>query len=58
MTKGTKRPAEAESDKSLLREANDASAWGPPIHVPAKPWAQRVYQKVQVNPTAKPETPA
>jgi hypothetical protein len=58
MTTKSKRPAEAESDESLIREAYDASAWGPPIHVPAKPWARRVYQKVRVKPTTKPETPA
>jgi len=32
----------AETAELLMREAEDDSAWGPPIHVPAKPWAHRV----------------
>jgi len=32
----------AEIDDLVVREADDDLAWGPPIHVPAKPWAQRV----------------
>lgn len=32
----------AEIDELVIHDADDDSAWGPPIHVPAKPWAQRV----------------
>jgi len=32
----------AEIDELVIRDADDDSAWGPAIHVPAKPWAQRV----------------
>jgi hypothetical protein len=31
-----------EIDELVVRDADDDSAWGPPIYVPAKPWAQRV----------------
>lgn len=31
----------AEIDELVVRDVNDDSAWGPPIHVPAKPWAKR-----------------
>jgi hypothetical protein len=31
-----------EIDELVVREAEDESAWGPPIHVAAKPWAKRV----------------
>lgn len=41
-TKIKKQLSEAETDESLMREAEDDSLWGPPIHVPAKPWAHRV----------------
>jgi len=32
---------EAAADEMLIREAEDDSAWEPPIHVSAKPWARR-----------------
>jgi hypothetical protein len=41
MTKKRKLTS-AEIDELVIRDADDDSAWGPPIHVPAKPWAQRV----------------
>jgi hypothetical protein len=31
-----------EIDELVVREAEDESAWGPPTHVAAKPWAKRV----------------
>jgi hypothetical protein len=42
MTMKKKRPTETETNELLIREANDDSAWGPPIPVAAKPWAHRV----------------
>jgi hypothetical protein len=40
--KDRKKLSEAEIDAVVISQANDESAWEEPIHVPAKPWAQRI----------------
>ena len=42
MTLYKKSQTEALTDEALIREAEDDSAWEPPIHVSAKPWARRI----------------